>query len=154
MGQGLECVEKRYCVSEAAATYRVSRGSAFCTVLTRTDAGDAPLVRKMPFYVVGKEISLDDVRLTLDKMPDRLFEHPATVLALTKMSHAEAPWLTPNLVARRAWSGASWYVGRRGARFRGANQRAATVPRPASKGNGVWRCTSHRRCGGNRSLID
>lgn len=47
----------------------------------------------MPFYVVGKEISLDDVRLTHDKMPDRLFEHPATVLALTNMSYAEAPWL-------------------------------------------------------------
>src|SRR5690606_36447370 len=31
----------------------------------------------LPFYVVGKEISLDDVRLTLEKMPDRFHEHPA-----------------------------------------------------------------------------
>ena len=30
----------------------------------------------MPFYIVGKEISLEDVRLTLEKMPDRFFEHP------------------------------------------------------------------------------
>src|SRR6516225_1144023 len=30
-----------------------------------------------PFYMVGKEISLEDVRLTLQKMSDRFFEHPA-----------------------------------------------------------------------------
>jgi hypothetical protein len=48
----------------------------------------------MPFYVAGKEISLEDVRLTLDKMPDRLFEHPSTVFVLTNMYYAEAPWLT------------------------------------------------------------
>ncbi len=49
----------------------------------------------MPFYVAGKELSLEDVRLTLDKVPDRLFEHPATVFVLTNMYYAEAPWLTP-----------------------------------------------------------
>lgn len=49
----------------------------------------------MPFYVVGKEISLEDVRLTLDKVPDRMMEHPATVLVLTNMTYSEAPWLTP-----------------------------------------------------------
>jgi hypothetical protein len=47
----------------------------------------------MPFYNVGKEISLEDVRLTLQKMPDRFFEHPATVLVLTNLAYAEAPWL-------------------------------------------------------------
>ena len=49
----------------------------------------------MPFYIAGKELSLEDVRLTLDKIPDRLFEHPATVFVLTNMYYAEAPWLTP-----------------------------------------------------------
>ncbi len=49
----------------------------------------------MPFYIAGKELSLEDVRLTLDKVPDRLFEHPATVFVLTNMYYAEAPWLTP-----------------------------------------------------------
>jgi hypothetical protein len=34
----------------------------------------------VPFYIVGKEISLEDVRLSLRKMADRFFEHPATVL--------------------------------------------------------------------------
>lgn len=49
----------------------------------------------MPFYIVGKEISLEDVRLSLHKMADRFFEHPATVLVVTNMYYAEAPWLTP-----------------------------------------------------------
>jgi hypothetical protein len=53
----------------------------------------------MPFYVVGKEISLEDVRLSLRKMADRLFEHPATVLVVTNMYYTEAPWLTPRNVA-------------------------------------------------------
>jgi len=52
----------------------------------------------MPFYIVGKEISLEDVRLALEKMPDRLYEHPATVLIMTNMYYSEAPWLTPNSV--------------------------------------------------------
>ena len=33
----------------------------------------------VPLYVVGKEISLEDVRLCLEKLPDRLYEHPMTV---------------------------------------------------------------------------
>jgi hypothetical protein len=47
----------------------------------------------MPFYVVGKEISLEDVRLALQKMSDRFCEHPATVLVFTNMAYADAPWL-------------------------------------------------------------
>ena len=49
----------------------------------------------MPFYVVGKEISLEDVRLSLARMADRFFEHPATVLVVTNMYYTEAPWLMP-----------------------------------------------------------
>ena len=47
----------------------------------------------MPFYIVGKEISLEDVRLALQKMSDRFCEHPATVLVLTNLAYADAPWL-------------------------------------------------------------
>lgn len=47
----------------------------------------------MPFYVVGKEISLEDIRLTLQKMADRFVEHPSTVVVLTNLAYAEAPWL-------------------------------------------------------------
>jgi hypothetical protein len=50
----------------------------------------------MPFYIVGKEISLEDVRLALEKMADRFMEHPATVLVMTNMKYDEAPLLTPN----------------------------------------------------------
>jgi len=56
----------------------------------------------LPFYVVGKEISLEDVRLCLQKMADRFFEHPATVLVVTNMYYTEAPWLEPRSQAARA----------------------------------------------------
>src|SRR5688572_20183630 len=52
----------------------------------------------VPFYIVGKEISLEDVRLSLRKMVDRFYEHPATVLVVTNMYYTEAPWLTPRTV--------------------------------------------------------
>jgi len=52
----------------------------------------------VPFYIVGKEISLEDVRLSLRRMADRFFEHPATVLVVTNMYYTEAPWLTPRAV--------------------------------------------------------
>lgn len=64
------------------------------TVLARTLRAMHRRFTNMPFYVAGKEISLEDARLTLDKMPDRLFEHPATVFVLTNMYYSEAPWLT------------------------------------------------------------
>ncbi|MGD8477747.1 MAG: hypothetical protein PVH05_07305 [Burkholderiales bacterium] len=50
----------------------------------------------MPFYVVGKEISLEDVRLSLERMADRFHEHPSTVLVVTNMYYTEAPWLMPH----------------------------------------------------------
>lgn len=48
----------------------------------------------IPFYIVGKEISLEDVRLSLDKLPDRLFEHPATCFVATNLYYFQAPWLS------------------------------------------------------------
>src|SRR5271169_5159647 len=68
------------------------------TVLARTMRAMHHRFPTMPFYIVAKEISLEDVRLVLEKMPDRLFEHPATVLVMTNMYYSEAPWLTPNSV--------------------------------------------------------
>ena len=56
----------------------------------------------IPFYVVGKEISLEDVRLSLEKMPDRFVEHPASVVIFTNLYYAEAPWLMPRDVQRAA----------------------------------------------------
>lgn len=63
------------------------------TVLARALRSMHRRFRRIPFYIAGKEISLEDVRLTLDKMPDRFFEHPETVLAVTNVSYVNAPWL-------------------------------------------------------------
>jgi hypothetical protein len=49
----------------------------------------------VPLCVVGKEISMEDTRLTLSTLPDRLAEHPQTVVVLTNMSYVEAPELFP-----------------------------------------------------------
>ena len=49
----------------------------------------------VPMFVVAKEISLEDVRLGLEKLPDRLVEHPATVFVVTNLNYAEAPRLMP-----------------------------------------------------------
>ena len=65
------------------------------TVLARVLRSMHQRLERVPFYVAGKEISLEDVRLTLDKMPDRFLEHPELVLALTNMPYADAPWLRP-----------------------------------------------------------
>jgi hypothetical protein len=63
------------------------------TVLARVMRAMHNRFPTMPFYIVGKEISLEDIRLTLDKMPDRFFEHPSSVLVLTNLYYSEAPWL-------------------------------------------------------------
>ena len=68
------------------------------TVLTRVMRAMHNRFPTMPFYIVGKEISLEDVRLALEKMPDRYFEHPATVLVMTNLYYREAPWLVPSSV--------------------------------------------------------
>ena len=56
----------------------------------------------IPFYVVGKEISLEDIRLSLEKVPDRFVEHPASVIILTNLYYAESPWLMPKNVEKAA----------------------------------------------------
>jgi SAM-dependent methyltransferase len=66
------------------------------TVLTRVMRWMHQRFPTLPFYFVGKEISLEDVRLALERMPDRFFEHPASVLVLTNLYYKEAPWLTPS----------------------------------------------------------
>jgi hypothetical protein len=68
------------------------------TVLTRVMRAMHQRYPTMPFHIVGKEISLEDVRLALDRMPDRFFEHPATALVMTNLYYSEAPWLAPKSV--------------------------------------------------------
>jgi len=76
------------------------------TIMARVMRAMHQRFETLPFYMVGKEISLEDVRLTLEKMPDRFHEHPATVVILTNLYYSEAPLLLPNLpsvAARVVW---------------------------------------------------
>ena len=71
-------------------------GMGDATVLSNTMRSMHRLHPNTPFFMAGKEISLEDLRLSLDKLPDRLVEHPASVVAMTNMFYSEAPWLHPN----------------------------------------------------------
>ena len=73
------------------------------TVLARVLRSMHQRFARVPFYVAAKEISLEEIRLTLDKMPDRFLEHPELVLALTNMPYSDAPWLRPASGAEVAW---------------------------------------------------
>lgn len=69
------------------------------TVLSRLMRAMHQKFPTMPFYIVGKEISLEDIRLALSRMADRFFEHPATTLVLTNMAYADAPHLAVRSVS-------------------------------------------------------
>jgi len=55
-------------------------GMGDATVLSRLMRGVHRVFPTVPLSVVAKEISLEDVRLGLEKMPDRFTEHPSTAL--------------------------------------------------------------------------
>jgi hypothetical protein len=76
------------------------------TVISRVMRSTHQQFPTVPLFVVAKEISLEDVRLGLEKLPDRLFEHPATVFVVTNLNYAEAPRLMPrdaHLAAALNW---------------------------------------------------
>ncbi|MEO8133215.1 MAG: hypothetical protein ABI831_04475 [Betaproteobacteria bacterium] len=81
-------------------------GMGDATVLSRVMRSIHRHFPTVPLLVVAKEISLEDVRLGLDKMADRFFEHPHTVLVITNLNYSEAPRLMPrdaNLAAALNW---------------------------------------------------
>lgn len=49
----------------------------------------------IPWLVVAKEISIEDVRQALTRLPDRFIEHPELVFVVTNMKFTEAPSLRP-----------------------------------------------------------
>ena len=71
-------------------------GAGGGTALARLLRGAHRRFPWLPFYVVAKEISIENVRLMLEKMPDRFQEHPATVLVVTNLNYTDAPWLKPS----------------------------------------------------------
>lgn len=50
----------------------------------------------VPFFINAKEISDENVRLFLSKLPDRFFEHPAMVVVITNLRYQDAPTLKPS----------------------------------------------------------
>jgi hypothetical protein len=70
-------------------------GMGDATVLARLLRHAHAQFPTVPVLAVAKEISLEDVRLGLEKMPDRFVEHHATVLVITNLNYSEAPRLMP-----------------------------------------------------------
>jgi hypothetical protein len=77
-------------------------GMGDATVLSRLMRNAHRIFPTIPMCVVAKEISLEDVRLGLEKLPDRFHEHPATVQVITNLHYAEAPRLMPHDVRSAA----------------------------------------------------
>ena len=87
-------------VAPALRVFDAGMGDA--TVLTRLMRDLHRQYPTVPFLIVGKEISQEDVRISLEKMADRFYEHPLTVLVLTNMLFSEAPRLRPRSNAMQA----------------------------------------------------
>jgi hypothetical protein len=81
-------------------------GMGDATVLSRLMGSAHRDFPTVPLLAVAKEISLEDVRLGLEKMPDRFYEHPHTVFVVTNLSYMEAP----QLKARNAESAVNWHT--------------------------------------------
>jgi hypothetical protein len=71
-------------------------GMGDATVLARLMRSTHRAFPTVPMLVVAKEISLEDVRVGLEKMPERLCEHPATVIVVTNLNYSQAPRLMPS----------------------------------------------------------
>ena len=111
------CNEKASIARRATRELQLVRPSPPALRLFDAGMGDATVLARLmrsahhafpvvPMLVVAKEISLEDVRLGLEKMPDRFHEHPATVLVITNLLYAEAPRLMPrdvNFAAALNW---------------------------------------------------
>ena len=81
-------------------------GMGDATVLSRLIRTVHRYFPTVPLVAVAKEISFEDVRLGLEKLPDRFYEHPHTVLAITNMTYADAPHLAvsdPDQAAELNW---------------------------------------------------
>jgi hypothetical protein len=100
------CNEKSAVAQRAALELKHVRPTPPALCIFDAGMGDATVLARLlrhahaqfptvPVLAVAKEISLEDVRLGLEKMPDRFLEHPATVLVITNLNYSEAPRLMP-----------------------------------------------------------
>jgi hypothetical protein len=70
-------------------------GMGDASVLTQVMRKMHTVFPHIPWTVVGKEISIEDVRQALVKLPDRFYEHPEMVFVVTNMRFREATRLQP-----------------------------------------------------------
>ena len=100
------CNEKQVIAERVALDVRSLRPTPPALRVFDAGMGDATVLTRVmrylhrrhptvPFFIVGKEISREDVRISLEKMADRFYEHPLTVLVVTNMLYTEAPRLYP-----------------------------------------------------------
>ena len=112
------CNEKSVVAHRAALELKHVRPTPPALRIFDAGMGDATVLSRLmrhahsqgptvPLMVVAKEISLEDVRLGLEKMPDRFLEHPATVLVITNMNYSEAPRLMPRDI--RSAAALNWH---------------------------------------------
>lgn len=92
----------RYLVPQQPALRVFDAGMGDTTVLSRVMKRLHYQFPTVPFLIVGKEISQEDLRIGLERMSDRLSEHPQTVLVMTNMLYSEAPRLYPNSAEKQA----------------------------------------------------
>lgn len=78
-------------------------GMGDASVLTQLMRRMHTVFPRIPLTVVGKEISVEDVRQALARLPDRLFEHPEMVFVVTNMRFAEAARLAPDDPTEMTW---------------------------------------------------
>jgi len=87
--------ELRHVKPNPPALKALDAGMGDGTVLTRTMRAMHNMFPTIPFLVVGKEISLEDVRLSIEKMTDRFHEHPQTVFVATNLYYYEVAGMSP-----------------------------------------------------------
>ncbi len=104
IGQELANIEPR---PPALRLFDAGMGDA--TVLTRVMRHIHRRFPAVPALIVAKEVSLEDVRLGLEKMADRFFEHPETVLVITNMRYSEAPRLVPDASEGTMTGAINWH---------------------------------------------
>jgi hypothetical protein len=118
-------------------------GMGDATVLARILRHAHAQFPTVPVLAVAKEISLEDVRLGLEKMPDRFLEHPATVLVITNLNYSEAPRLMPR--DSRAAAALNWHE----VRLKGqtSNQYAEQIEALAPTLANGWQTKPSRKTG-------
>jgi len=107
------CSEKQVIAERVALDIRGLRPTPPALRVFDAGMGDGTVITRLmrdlhrqyptvPFLIVGKEISQEDIRISLEKMADRFYEHPLSVLVVTNMLYSEAPSLRPGSKGKQA----------------------------------------------------